>query len=96
MSERNTVLNVTFVPPVPPFLSQSSLARQHGDRLVTFSQTVRLISLWLVHASQQQIQKLRHKMEKLLIALQVEFVNSLDTNLVFKLNLKHTAPHTDT
>eukprot|EP00983_Pelagomonas_calceolata_P107322 1159331-Pelagomonas_calceolata.AAC.9 len=26
-----------------------------------FSQTVKLVSLWLVHASQQQIQKLRHE-----------------------------------
>eukprot|EP00983_Pelagomonas_calceolata_P053827 1143445-Pelagomonas_calceolata.AAC.2 len=25
------------------------------------SQTVRLISLWLVHTSQQQVQELRHK-----------------------------------
>eukprot|EP00967_Tisochrysis_lutea_P115723 scaffold185625_cov20-Tisochrysis_lutea.AAC.1 len=28
--------------------------------------------MWLVHASQQQIQKLRHEIEKLLIALQEE------------------------
>eukprot|EP00983_Pelagomonas_calceolata_P000887 32199-Pelagomonas_calceolata.AAC.1 len=36
----------------------------------TVSPIVRLISLWLVHASQQQIQKLRHEKEKLLVVLQ--------------------------
>eukprot|EP00983_Pelagomonas_calceolata_P010682 345926-Pelagomonas_calceolata.AAC.1 len=36
----------------------------------TFSQTVWLISLWLALASQQQIQELRHKKEKLVVVLQ--------------------------
>jgi hypothetical protein len=31
---------------------------------VTFSQIVRLIGLWLVLASQQQIHRLRHEKEK--------------------------------
>eukprot|EP00983_Pelagomonas_calceolata_P042256 1138419-Pelagomonas_calceolata.AAC.1 len=40
------------------------------------------VRLWLVHASQQQIQKLRHKTEKLLVVLQEEIRYSLDTKLM--------------